>query len=232
MILRILSNRRLINNRIPGLLSLAPTQVNMIHLVVEADKDKEDQIPKTRITMETSKTKMIFTSITQDLEHKMHIIFGKKREANILRTPISTIAATFTKPVQTQAQGQNKRLIEQMRPVTPKKKQSGGVAIPKRRKTSTKRILMETCSGLRTASSPKRAGKAILRPILRILSSLIHIRYLTNLSLARKLRKKKRLMISILQERSLTLIRKTGDSMQGLTIFKATLGHLLYGLGY
>jgi len=178
--------------------------------VEEADKDRDDQILKTKITMETSKTKMTFTNIIQDLEQGMLITFGKKPEANIPRIQISSIAVTFTKPGQTQVQRQKKRLIEQMQLVTRKKKLSGGVATPKRRKTSTKRISMETCSALRTESTPKRAGKAILRPTPRILSSLTHILYSINLSLARKLRRKKRHMISIQRERIPTLIRKQG----------------------
>jgi hypothetical protein len=232
MILKTLSSRRPINSRTLGRLSLAQTQVNTIHLVEQEDKDRDDQVPKTKITMETSKTKMIFISITQDLEQEMPITFGKKREANIHRIQISTIAATSTKPVQTQVQRQKKRLIEQMLPETLKKKLSGGVATPKRRKISTKRISMEICSGLRMVNTPKRGGKAIQRQTLRILSSLIHIRYSTNSSLAKKLRRKKRHMTSILRERSPILIRKTGDLMQGLTIFRGTLGHQLFGLEY
>ena len=186
MILRTPSSRRQTNSRVLGQLSLAPTQGNTIHLVEEVDKDREDQIHKTKITMGTSKTKMISTSIIQDLELGMPITFGKKPEANTPRIQISTTAATFTKRVQTQIQRQKKRLIEQMQLATRKKKLSGGVATPKRRKTSTKRISMETCSALRTASTPKRAGKAILRQTPRILSSLTHIPYSINLSLARK----------------------------------------------
>jgi hypothetical protein len=206
--------------------------MTLLEQLVEADKDRDDQILKTKITMEISRIKKISISIIRALERKMPRIFGRKQEGNIRRALSKMPTATSTKPVRTLNQNSVKKQIEQMQQETPKKKLNGEVAIHRKRKTFTKRISTAICSGLRMASTPKRGGKAILHQTLTTLNSSTLIQFSTNSSLVEKSKKKKRHMTNILQDKIPTLIRKIGDFRQDQIIFKAILGHLLFGLEF